>query len=238
MGEAKANIVADDVMEPLLSTDEEDRANDALEAKANTIADEVMDPLISSDEDDRVNDALEAKANTIADEVMEPLPSSDEEDRVNDALEAKANVVADDVMEPLSSSDEEEYNDAPPNPPPAVNVASSIPVSDPSTLTSANTPRADLFSPMDDEDDEEGYSQESMSTSSDSDESEDEPDSDGDGQSLKSIQEQMELWHEQLRMKFSRPHKDLSSLPNTFDAFALITSTERLIRNIEERKHQ
>ena len=45
----------------------------------------------------------------------------------SDALEAKANVVADEVMEPLSSSDEEEYNDAPPKPPPAVNVASSIP---------------------------------------------------------------------------------------------------------------
>ena len=28
--------------------------SDALEAKANTVADEVMDPLISSDEDDRV----------------------------------------------------------------------------------------------------------------------------------------------------------------------------------------
>ena len=45
----------------------------------------------------------------------------------SDALEAKANVVVDELVEPLPSSDEEEYNDAPPKPPPAVDVASSIP---------------------------------------------------------------------------------------------------------------
>ena len=90
--EAKANIVADDVMEPLLSTDEEDRAKCVHLHHSYPIRNQVFPPLkirthlkIMFDSALSIltcSDALEAQANTIADEVMDPLISSDEDDRV------------------------------------------------------------------------------------------------------------------------------------------------------------